>query len=75
MSSKALQTLISEETIALNKNFENKIDAIEGLLQLIDDQGKVKDRDAALEALKQREKEATTGVGKGIGIPHSKPMQ
>ncbi|WEL23619.1 PTS sugar transporter subunit IIA [Candidatus Nanohalovita haloferacivicina] len=72
MSSKALQTLISEETIALNKNFENKIDAIEGLLQLIDDQGKVKDRDAALEALKQREKEATTGVGKGIGIPHSK---
>lgn len=72
MSSKALQSLISENTIALDKNFENKIDAIKGLLQLIEDNGNVEDYDKALQALKEREKEATTGVGKGIGIPHAK---
>jgi len=72
MSSKELQSLISEETIELDREFENKIDAIKGLLQLIDDTGNVKDREKALNALKEREEEATTGVGKGIGIPHAK---
>jgi len=72
MSSKELQSLISEETIDLDREFENKIDAIKGLLQLIDDTGNVKDREKALNALKEREEEATTGVGKGIGIPHAK---
>ena len=72
MSSKELQSLISEETIDLDREFENKIDAIKGLLQLIDDTGNIKDREKALNALKEREEEATTGVGKGIGIPHAK---
>lgn len=72
MSSQALQSLLSEETIELDRDFENKIDAIKGLLQLIDEKGKIEDRDQALEALKKREEEATTGVGKGIGIPHAK---
>lgn len=72
MSSQALQSLISEKTIELDGDFENKIDAIKGLLQLIDDTGNVNDTEEALKALKEREKEATTGVGKGIGIPHAK---
>lgn len=72
MSSKALQSLITEETIELDREFENKIDAIKGLLQLIEETGNVEDSEEALKALKQREKEATTGVGKGIGIPHAK---
>lgn len=72
MSSKALQSLITEETIELDREFENKIDAIKGLLQLIEETGNVEDSGEALEALKEREEEATTGVGKGIGIPHAK---
>ncbi|QKQ98108.1 PTS sugar transporter subunit IIA [Candidatus Nanohaloarchaea archaeon] len=72
MSSKALQSLISPETIELDRDFENKTEAIEGLLQLIDQKGKINDTEKALKALKEREEEATTGVGKGIGIPHAK---
>jgi len=72
MSSQALQSLITEQTVELDRDFENKIDAIKGLLQLIDNTGNVNDTEEALKALKEREEEATTGVGKGIGIPHAK---
>jgi PTS system fructose-specific IIA component len=72
MSNPDLESLISEELIELDKEFNSKIDAIEQLLQLIDGQGKVADKEEALKALKEREEEATTGVGKGIGIPHAK---
>jgi hypothetical protein len=67
MSDRSLDSLISTELIQLDRNFDDKIDAIKGLLDMIDSNGKVEDRDQALEALKQREEEATTGVGKGIG--------
>lgn len=72
MSNPDLESLISEELIELDQEFNSKIDAIEHLLQLIDEKGQVTDKDEALEALKEREAEATTGVGKGIGIPHAK---
>jgi len=72
MSDHSLETLISTDLIDLDRNFNDKLDAIEGLLGIIDENGKVEDRDEALKALKQREEEATTGVGKGIGIPHAK---
>lgn len=72
MSDRSLDSLISTDLIQLDRNFDDKTDAIEGLLDSIDSQDKVKDREKALEALKQREEEATTGVGKGIGIPHAK---
>lgn len=72
MSNPDLESLISEELIELDQEFNSKIDAIEHLLQLIDEQGQVADKEKALEALKKREEESTTGVGKGIGIPHAK---
>lgn len=72
MSNPELQSLISEDLIELDQEFDTKIDAIKELLDLIDRNGKIDDKEEALEALKQREKEATTGVGKGIGIPHAK---
>ncbi|QCC46991.1 PTS sugar transporter subunit IIA [Halobellus limi] len=58
--------------ISLSEPPANKTDAIEFLLGLIADNGRVTDREAALDALREREKEATTGVGMGIGIPHAK---
>jgi len=72
MSNPELQSLISEEMIELDRNFDSKMDAIKGLLDLIDENGKVEDREQVLEDLKKREEEATTGVGKGVGIPHAK---
>lgn len=72
MSNQALESLISPELIRLDLNFDDKMDAIETLLKLIDENGKIEDREQALNDLKEREEEATTGVGKGIGIPHAK---
>ncbi|MGQ4555094.1 fructose PTS transporter subunit IIA [Halobellus sp. GM3] len=58
--------------ISLEEPPADKAEAIEYLLDLIADNGRVRDREAALDALREREKEATTGVGMGIGIPHAK---
>ncbi|WP_049987205.1 PTS sugar transporter subunit IIA [Halobellus rufus] len=58
--------------ISLSEPPAEKEAAIEFLLDLIADNDRVSDRAAALEALREREKEATTGVGMGIGIPHAK---
>ena len=73
MSDQSIESLLTTGRIQLDRDFDDKIDAIKGLLDNIkENSDKVKDRDEALEALKQREEEATTGVGKGIGIPHAK---
>lgn len=72
MSDRSLDALISTELIRLDASFTDKNDAIEGLLDTVAEEDRLKDRDQALEDLKEREKEATTGVGKGIGIPHAK---
>ncbi|WP_336024980.1 PTS sugar transporter subunit IIA [Halobellus salinisoli] len=58
--------------ISLSEPPATKEAAIEFLLDLIADNGRVTDRAAALKALREREQEATTGVGMGIGIPHAK---
>lgn len=72
MSSQSLESLIDRGLIQLDRNFKDKMDAIETVLDNLAENGEVADREKALEALKEREKEATTGVGKGIGIPHAK---
>ena len=64
--------LIPADHVSLSEPPAEKRDAIEFLLDLLVDAGRVDDRDAALSALLAREEETTTGVGKGIGIPHAK---
>lgn len=64
--------VFTESLVRLDETPETKRDCIERLLDLAVDAGRVGDRDAALRALLAREEETTTGVGKGIGIPHAK---
>jgi len=64
--------LIPAEHVSLSEPPAAKGDAIEFLLDLLVDADRVDDREAALSALLAREEETTTGVGKGIGIPHAK---
>lgn len=72
MSDQILGEIISPKLIELDNSFDDKLDAIKALLDLATESGNIEDREQVLEDLKQREKEATTGVGKGIGIPHAK---
>lgn len=67
-----IETVLTRELIVLEEPPAEKEACIEFLLDRAVETGRVSDRDAALEALLAREEEATTGVGKGIGIPHAK---
>ncbi|WP_224449867.1 PTS sugar transporter subunit IIA [Haloprofundus salilacus] len=67
-----IDRLIPAELISLNDPPTEKEACIEYLLDIVADAGRVENRDAVLAALLQREEETTTGVGKGIGIPHAK---
>lgn len=63
---------LTTDLIDLDNEPETKPEAIEQLLDLAVAAGRVTDRERALADLRAREKEATTGVGMGIGIPHAK---
>lgn len=68
----ATEAVFTPELVSLEEPPTEKDACIERLLELAVDAGRVDDRDAALAALLAREEETTTGVGKGIGIPHAK---
>ncbi|WP_396612653.1 fructose PTS transporter subunit IIA [Haloferax sp. S1W] len=72
MDTTTINALTPLELISLEEPPATKDGAIEFLLDLAVDAGRVDDRDTALAALLEREEEATTGVGFGIGIPHAK---
>lgn len=67
-----VETLIPEAQISLSSPPAEKRACIEHLLDLVAASGRVDDRQAALDALLEREAQTTTGVGMGIGIPHAK---
>ncbi len=67
-----IDDLIPESHVSLEQPPSEKDAVIEYLLDLLADAGRVDDREAALDALFEREAETTTGVGMGIGIPHAK---
>jgi PTS system fructose-specific IIA component len=66
-----IDQLMPTELIMLEEPPTEKNDAIEYLLDHIVETGRVDDRETALSALMEREEETTTGVGKGIAIPHA----
>ncbi|MHC4757334.1 MAG: PTS sugar transporter subunit IIA [Planctomycetota bacterium] len=51
---------------------KDKESAIIELLDLLDNNGLLQDRDSAQEAVMTREKTRSTGIGSGIAIPHGK---
>jgi fructose-specific phosphotransferase system IIA component len=66
--------LMSEESIQLNLSVANKSEAIIGLVDMMVKARKVPapNRDAIIQAVRQREEIMTTGIGSGIALPHAK---
>jgi fructose-specific phosphotransferase system IIA component len=68
----ALIDLISEDIVKVPMTAETKQQAIEELIDVLVKAGKVKDRTKVLEAVLKRENLGSTGLEKGIAVPHAK---
>ncbi|MFP4329349.1 MAG: PTS sugar transporter subunit IIA [Spirochaetaceae bacterium] len=64
--------LLSPETVVLPLQADSKRGVIEELLDVLMKTGKVSDRQEALDALLEREQKMSTGMEKGVAIPHGK---
>lgn len=67
-----LKTVLTRETICLNLKGTSKDEIIGELLDILVKAGKVKDREAALSSIMDRERKMSTGMKHGIAIPHGK---
>ncbi len=53
---------------------DSKAKVLEEMVQVLVDAGKVKSKSLVLETLKKRETLGSTGIGKGVAIPHSRTL-
>lgn len=67
-----LKTVLSADTIDLNLKGANKKEIINELLDILVRTGKIQDREAAFNAVMEREEKMSTGMKHGIAIPHGK---
>lgn len=64
--------LLKKNGIALNPNVKTKEEAINKLVDLMNETGRLNDKEAYKEAVLARESLSTTGIGDNIAIPHAK---
>ena len=67
-----LKTVLTLDTINLNLKGSTKKEIINELLDILVRTGKINDREAALNAVMDREDKMSTGMKHGIAIPHGK---
>ncbi len=67
-----LSALLSEGLILLELSASTKVEAIDELVDLLVKENKVLDKQAYLDLVLERERMGSTGIGKGIAIPHGK---
>ncbi len=67
-----LSEILNEDEIKVDLEAEDKMEAIEELIDLLISEHEVglRDRDNIIEVVFQRENSVSTGVGGGIAIPH-----
>ena len=64
--------LLSEKAIKLGEKASNKEEVINKLIDLMANNGNIRDKDEYKRTVLKREEEGTTGIGEGIAIPHGK---
>ena len=67
-----LHDLLDESAVKLGLESLDKEECFEEMVDLLVRNGRIADREGALEAILEREVEQTTGIGKGIAVPHGK---
>ncbi len=66
-----LQTL-DKSVIKIPLESETKEEVFEEMIEILAHAGKITDRSAALAAITARESKQTTGIGRGLAVPHAK---
>jgi mannitol/fructose-specific phosphotransferase system IIA component (Ntr-type) len=67
-----LRDLLDEASVKVGLESVDKEECIEEMVDVLVRAGRITDRAGALREIRQREDEATTGIGKGIAVPHGK---
>jgi len=64
--------LLDEKSIRLNAAASSKEEALNQIINLINQTGNISNKDEFKEVVFKREEQGTTGIGEGIAIPHGK---
>lgn len=64
--------ILTKDTITLSIQSSTKSDVVKELVKVLDRAGKLSDKAVYEQAVLDREKQSTTGIGDGIAIPHAK---
>src|ERR1700730_7648860 len=67
-----ISDLLKESRIVLNIQEQEKKDIFKILSERLKQDGMIHNKDPFLQALWEREKQGTTGIGDGIAIPHGR---
>lgn len=67
-----IRDLLAAESIELNGRADSKKEALDQMVALMADSGKINDIETYRKGVYAREEESTTGIGEGIAIPHCK---
>lgn len=67
-----LANVITERTVKIDVSDVDKWTLIEDLVDLIVESGRATDREALLKAVVEREQQGSTGLERGIAIPHAR---
>ena len=67
-----LKKVLSPDTVWVDLKADSKQGIIEEMIDRLVAVGKIKDRDAALQAVLDREAKMSTGMQNGVAIPHGK---
>lgn len=67
-----IKDMFSKERVCLQLGAENKLEAIDELIDILVKDGKINDKETFRKAVLKREEEFSTGIGMGIAIPHGK---
>ncbi|MFV2050058.1 PTS sugar transporter subunit IIA, partial [Metabacillus sp. YM-086] len=64
--------VLTKRTIKLEIQSTSKGDVVKELVDVLDRAGKLSNKESYEQAVLNREKQSTTGIGDGIAIPHAK---
>lgn len=64
--------MFSKERVSFNLKATTKNEVIDELIELLEKDGKLANKEEFKEAVLKREQEFSTGIGMGIAIPHGK---